>query len=631
MARVVTDTGTGSVMADLVGRHGAAGFPELHAWTVAHPAQFWREAWDDLGIVGDPGDVIVEGEGFLGTSFFPQARLNVVDTLLAGDPTSTALVGIDEDGNRRELTVEQVRAEAAAVAGALRAAGVASGDRVAAWTPNTIEAAVFALGALSIGAVVSTASPDFGPVGVIDRFGQVEPTVLMLSAGYTYGGRPIDCLARLPQILAGLPTVTSVVVVGDDASGHVTWDDWLAPYRGLTLEPVPLPFAHPGFILFSSGTTGRPKCIVHSAAGVMLKVLSEQAFHLDIRPADRVMYFTTCGWMMWNWLLCGLGRRATIVLYDGNPGYPALDRLFSVAQEEELTFLGLSAKFIDTVRKSGLDPGADHDLSRLRTIASTGSPLSPDGFDFVQSSVSPSAHLASISGGTDICGCFVAGVPTEPVRRGEIQGPALGLDVAVLRDDGEPAAVGELGELVCRTPFPSVPLGFVGDEDGSRLRAAYFDRFPGVWAHGDFAERTASGGFVIHGRSDATLNANGVRIGTAEIYRIVEGLEEITEALAVGQAWDGDTRIVLFVTLAPGADLDDALTRRIRLALREQASPRHVPAVIAAAPELPRTRSSKIAELAVADTINGRTVRDTSALANAGSLDWFADWTRRSD
>jgi acetoacetyl-CoA synthetase len=618
--------GAGSELAGLIARHGARDYADLHRWSVERPAQFWREVWDDLGVVGDPGDVNVEGDGFLGTRFFPRARLNIVDTLLAGDPASTAVVGIDEDGRRRELTVTQLREEVAAVAAALRAAGVESGDRVAAWTPNTIEAAVFALGALSMGAVVSTASPDFGPVGVVDRFGQVEPTVLMLASGYAYGGRPIDCLDRLPEILAGLPTVATAVVVGDDAAGHVTWEDWLAPHRGRALEPVPLPFAHPGFILFSSGTTGRPKCIVHSAAGVLLKVLSEQAFHLDIGPGDRAMYFTTCGWMMWNWLLHGLGRRATIVLYDGNPGYPTLDRLFAIAASEQLTFLGLSAKFIDTVRKSGMRPAELHDLTGVRTIASTGSPLGPAGYDFVQEAVSSSAHLASISGGTDICGCFVAGVPTQPVHRGEIQGPVLGLDVTVLADDGSEAGVGEVGELVCRTPFPSVPLGFVGDDDGSRLRSAYFERFPGVWAHGDFAERTASGGFVIHGRSDAPLNANGVRIGTAEIYRIVEGLEEIEEALAVGQAWDGDSRVVLFVTMAPGAKLDDDLVARIRQALRAQASPRHVPALIVAAPELPRTRSNKLAELAVADTVNGRAVRDTSALANASSLEWFANW-----
>jgi acetoacetyl-CoA synthetase len=369
---------------------------------------------------------------------------------------------------------------------------------------------------------------------------------------------------------------------------------------------------------------------VHSAAGVLLKVLTEQAFHLDIRPGDRALYFTTCGWMMWNWLLCGLGRGATIVLYDGNPGYPAIDRLFAIAESEQLTFLGLSARFIDSVRKSGMRPGDDHDLSGLRTLASTGSPLAPASFDFVSDAVSSTVHVASISGGTDICGCFVAGVPTEPVRRGEIQGPALGLDVVVLNDDGVEAEVGELGELACRTPFPSVPLGFVGDSDGTRLESAYFARFPGVWAQGDFAERTDSGGFVIHGRSDATLNANGVRIGTGEIYRVVDGLDAVAEALAVGQAWEGDTRIVLFVTLRPGWTMDDDLAQQIRRQLREQASPRHVPAVIEVAPELPRTRSNKIAELAVADTVNGRTVRDTSALANPSVLEWFADWAQRS-
>ena len=389
----------------------------------------------------------------------------------------------------------------------------------------------------------------------------------------------------------------------------------------------PIPAQPCSFILFSSGTTGRPKCIVHAAAGVLLKVLSEQAYHLDIRRGDRVMYYTTCGWMMWNWLLMGLGRGAAIVVYDGAPAYPAVDRLFEVADEESLTFLGLSAKFIDSVRKSGIRPAAMHDLSRLRTIASTGSPLGRESFDFLHDAVSASAHLASISGGTDICGCFVAGVPTEPVRRGEIQGPALGLDVTVFDDDGRESPVGETGELVCRGSFPSVPLGFWGDDDRSRFRGSYLERFDDVWAHGDFAVRTPSGGFEILGRSDATLNANGVRIGTAEIYRIVEGFPEVSEALAVGQAWDGDTRVVLFVTMTDGALLDDDLVSRIRLSLREQASPRHVPAVIAAAPALPRTRSNKIAELAVADTVNDRRVRDTSALANPEALAWFAEWT----
>jgi len=617
----------GSALARLIDARSASAFSEVHGWSVAHPDEFWSWAWADLGIVGDPGGTAIAGEGFLGTRFFPEARLNVVDTLLDGPDHDVVLVARDESGARTEHRRDNLRAQVAACAGALRSSGVGAGDRVAAWTPNNAEAVVFALAALSIGAIVSTASPDFGPVGIIDRFGQIEPVLLMLSAHHVHGGRPFSNIDRLPEVLDGLPSVLTVVIVGDQDSAYVSWAEWLAPHSGAALQTTPLPFAHPGFILFSSGTTGRPKCIVHAAAGVLLKVLSEQAYHLDIRRGDRVMYYTTCGWMMWNWLLMGLGRGAAIVVYDGAPAYPAVDRLFEVADEESLTFLGLSAKFIDSVRKSGIRPAAMHDLSRLRTIASTGSPLGRESFDFLHDAVSASAHLASISGGTDICGCFVAGVPTEPVRRGEIQGPALGLDVTVFDDDGRESPVGETGELVCRGSFPSVPLGFWGDDDRSRFRGSYLERFDDVWAHGDFAVRTPSGGFEILGRSDATLNANGVRIGTAEIYRIVEGFPEVSEALAVGQAWDGDTRVVLFVTMTDGALLDDDLVSRIRLSQREQASPRHVPAVIAAAPALPRTRSNKIAELAVADTVNDRRVRDTSALANPEALAWFAEWT----
>ena len=501
---------------------------------------------------------------------------------------------------------------------------------MAAWTPNNAEVVVYALAALSIGAIVSTASPDFGPAGLVDRFGQVEPVVLLLTAHHQYAGRRFSSVDRLPEVLVGLPSVRTVVIVGGSHEEHPSWAEWLAPHVGLSLETTPLPFAHPGFILFSSGTTGRPKCIVHAAAGVLLKVLSEQAYHLDIRRGDRVLYYTTCGWMMWNWLLVALARGAAIVLYDGAPAHPSTDQLFKIAADESLTFLGLSAKFIDAVRKSGIRPSALHDLTALRTIASTGSPLSRESFDFLHDDVSEAAHPASISGGTDICGCFVAGVPTEPVHRGEIQGPALGLAVTVFDDDGAEALVGETGELVCRAPFPSVPLGFWGDHDRSRFRGAYLDRFEEVWAHGDFAVRTPSGGFEILGRSDATLNANGVRIGTAEIYRIVERFPEVAEALAVGQAWDGDTRVVLFVTMTDGRDLDPEVVDRIRTALREQASPRHVPALIVAAPGLPRTLSNKIAELAVADTVNHRRVRDTSALANPEVLGWYAEWAASS-
>jgi acetoacetyl-CoA synthetase len=621
------------LMQRLIERHGCSGFDDLHRWSVEHPASFWREAWDDLGVVGDPGGESVVGSGFLDTTWFPTARLNIVDTLLAGPRDDEVLVAWAEDVPRRALTRGELREEVAACAAALRASGVGSGDRVAAWMPNVPETVIFGLGALAIGAVVSTASPDFGPVALVDRFGQIEPTVLLVSTRYRYGGRDFDLCDRIAEVEAQLPTVRTTVVVGPEGDGRrdarhrIGWEAWLAPHRGAPLVTEPLPFDHPGFILFSSGTTGRPKCMIHSAAAVLLKVLSEQGYHLDVEPGDRMLYATTCGWMMWNWLLCGLGRGATIVLVDGSPGHPGLDRLWALASTERLTFLGVSAALIDSWRGSGLRPSADHDLTALRTVASTGSPLAAVGFDWVAEAVSPDVHLASISGGTDLCGCLVLGVPTEPVRRGEIQGPALGLDVVVLRADGSPAETGEDGELVCRTPFPTVPLGFWGDDDGARLFDAYFARFPGLWAHGDHARRTPSGGFEILGRLDATLNAKGVRIGTAEIYRVVTALPEIVDALAVAQPHGNDTRIVLFVVLAPEAVLDEELVGRIRRDLREQASPRHVPALIAAAPELPRTRSSKLVELAVTDIVAGRPVRDVSSVANPESLRWFEEWT----
>jgi acetoacetyl-CoA synthetase len=626
-----------SVLARLIDERHDPGYASLHAWSVRDRPAFWRRAWHDCGVVGEPGPRTVAGSGFFDTAFFPDARLNVVDTLLAGPEDVEALVGIAEDGARRSMTRGEVKDAVAAVAAALEAIDVRALDRVAAWVPNIPEAAIFALGALSVGAVVSTASPDFGPTGVVDRFGQIEPVVLLIADHYSYGGRVIDCRRRLPEILSGLPSVRTVVIVGGDPDGGgeadggsgdltVGWDAWLAPHAGVALAPVPLPFDHPGFVLFSSGTTGKPKCIVHRAAGVLLKVLSEQVYHLDVRPGDRVLYFTTCGWMMWNWLLCALGTGATVVLFDGNPMYPAPDRLFAIAEDERLTFLGVSAKFLDSARKAGLRPGATFDLAALRTVASTGSPLSPEGFDFVVESVSPSAHLASISGGTDICGCFVIGVPTLPVVRGELQAAALGMAVDIFDESGQSVPVGVKGELVCTAPFPSQPLGFWGDADGSRFRAAYFERFPDAWAHGDFIARTESGGYVIYGRSDATLNANGVRIGTAEIYRVVEQFDEVIEAIAVAQEWDSDTRVVLFVVLRPGVTLDDALERRLGAAIRAQASPRHVPGCLVQVPEIPRTRSNKLAELAVTDIINARPVRDTAALANPAALAWFAEW-----
>jgi acetoacetyl-CoA synthetase len=611
------------LMETAIMRHGFANFRELHRWSIENPDDFWREAWDELGIVGERGTRTTRGSGFEETEWFPDARLNIVDTLLAGDQTFAALIAHAEDSPRRSLTRGELRQQVAACAAALRASGVQLGDRVVAWTPNIAETVIFALGALSIGAVVSTASTDFGPAALVDRFGQIEPTVLLAAASYRYGGKQGLLAESIAQVVSDLPTLTTVIVIGASDT-HPTWEDWLSPHRDAELATTPLPFNHPGFILFSSGTTGRPKCIVHSAAGVLLKVLSEQGYHLDVRQGDTMLYATTCGWMMWNWLVCGLGRGATIVLCDGSPGYPDISRLWAIAHEERLTFLGVSAALIDSWRRAELEPRKTFDLSTLRTIASTGSPLAATGYDWVADAVSPGVHVASIAGGTDLCGCLVLGVATEPVIRGEIQGPALGLDVTVLRSDGTETEVSDEGELVCRTPFPSVPLTFWGDTDGSRRHSAYFDRFPGLWAHGDYAKRTPSGGFEILGRLDATLNVKGVRIGTAEIYRVVLSIHGVLEAMAIEQPDGDDSRVVLFAVLEQ--PLSAELEGLIRSTLRTQASPRHVPAVIVEVPELPRTRSGKMTELAVADIVTGRPERDTSSLANPECLTWFREW-----
>ena len=615
------------LMDNAITRHGFAGFREFHRWSIENPDDFWREAWDELGIVGVRGERTTRGGGFEGTEWFPDARLNIVDTLLAGDPRFEALISHAEDSPRRSLTLGELRTEVAACASALRASGVQVGDRVVAWTPNVVETIVFALGALSIGAVVSTASTDFGPAALVDRFGQIEPTVLLASESSRYGGKEIPLADSIAQVVSELPTLTTIVVIGA-SDAHTTWEEWLSPHHGSELLPTALPFNHPGFILFSSGTTGRPKCIVHSAAGVLLKVLSEQGYHLDVRPGDTMLYATTCGWMMWNWLLCGLGRGATIVLCDGSPGYPDISRLWAIANEERLTFLGVSAALIDSWRRAAIEPRHNFDLSALRTIASTGSPLAATGYDWVADAVSADVTVASIAGGTDLCGCLVLGVDTEPVVRGEIQGPALGLDVTVFRSDGSEAAVSEEGELVCRTPFPSIPLMFWGDDDGSRRHRAYFGRFPGIWAHGDYARRTPSGGFEILGRLDATLNVNGVRIGTAEIYRVVLSIPGVLEAMAIEQPDRDSARVVLFVIV--DQPLNDEMEVLIRTTLRTQASPRHVPAIIVDVPELPRTRSGKMTELAVADIVTGRPERDTSSLANPECLQWFRAWTAAS-
>ncbi|HMQ92229.1 MAG TPA: acetoacetate--CoA ligase [Amaricoccus sp.] len=516
---------------------------------------------------------------------------------------------------------------------ALAALGIGEGDRVAGLLPNIPEAVVAMLATVSLGAVWSSASPDFGVRGVLDRFGQIEPKVLITVDGYRYVGKDIDLAGKLAELQPFLPTVVRCVVVGHLSNGHaaaqalangVTWTEFTAPHPPAPLRFAQLPFDHPLVILYSSGTTGAPKCIVHRA-GVLLQHLKELGLHADVRRGDRLFYFTTLGWMMWNWLVSGLARGATLMLFDGSPFHPGPNVLFDYAEAERVTHFGTSAKYLDTLRKSGLRPRETHDLSSLRAVFSTGSPLAPEAFDYVYDAINPDLHLASISGGTDILSCFVLGDPTRPVLRGEIQGPGLGLAIEVRDAAGGPAPAAAKGELVCAAPFPAMPLGFWGDDGGARYHAAYFERFPGVWCQGDFAETTANGGFVIHGRSDATLNPGGVRIGTAEIYAEVEKVPEVRECVAIGQDWDGDVRVVLFVALHPGAMLDDVLVGRIKSGIRAGSSPRHVPARIVAVADIPRTKTGKVTELAVSDVVHGRVVTNREALANPEALELFRD------
>jgi acetoacetyl-CoA synthetase len=611
----------------------------LHDWSVRDPGAFWQRMWAYGGVIGEPGDSAFDaGDGSVrGAHFFPNSSVSYAENALAHreGAGNDAIVAITEHGERSSYTWAELRAEVAALAAALKADGVQPGDRVAAYMPHVAETVITFLAANAIGATFTSTSSDFGVAGVVDRFGQTRPTVLVAADGYRYGGKSFDCLARIAEIAALLPTLRRTVVVGvlqaepevAGISAGVRWRDYLGASAGAPLQFTRLPGDHPVYILYSSGTTGKPKCITHRALGVLLMHLKEQQLHCDVRAGDRVLYFTTCGWMMWNWLVSVLASGATAVLYDGNPAHPTASILFDIAERERLTLLGVSAKYVDSVHKAGVRPIDTHDLSALRTVCSTGSPLSEEGFRWVYEAMKPDVHLASISGGTDLCGCFVGGDPTRPVYAGEIQGPALGMAVAVFDTAGEPVAEpGVKGELVCTAPFPSVPVGFWGDDEaGSKFAAAYFDRFPGVWAHGDFASWTERGGMVIHGRSDATLNAGGVRIGTAEIYAQVEHIPGVVEAVAVGQEWDDDTRIVLFVKLAPGGQLTDALQAEIRARLRANASPRHVPARIVQVGDVPRTRSNKISELAVADVVNGREVRNTEALANPESLADYRD------
>ncbi len=611
-----------SRMAALQQRLGFTEYAQLHAWSIAHPEAFWQLIWDDCSVIGSSTGLPAR----VGARWFPNAHLNFAENLLRRRDHSTAIVFWGEDRVQHRLTHAELYAETARLAAAFKAIGIVPGDRIAAWTPNIPETLIAMLAASSLGAIWASASPDFGVQGVLDRFQQIEPKVLIAADGYFYNGKQIDTLERLRDIAAAIPSLQRVIVVPyagpataiSEIPHAQSWSGFTA-VDAAEIEFAQLPFHHPLYILFSSGTTGAPKCIVHGAGGTLLQHLKEHQLHCDIRPGDRLFYYTTCGWMMWNWLVSGLASQAEILLYDGSPSVHENRILFEYAEAERITHFGTSAKFIDTLAKAEFKA---QPLPHLRTIFSTGSPLSPAGFDYVYSHIKPDVALQSISGGTDIVSCFVLGCPTRPVYRGEIQCRGLGMAVDVYDPEGRPVR-GEKGDLVCTQPFPSMPVGFWNDDDDRAYRAAYFDRYPGVWCHGDYAEITAHDGVIIYGRSDAVLNPGGVRIGTAEIYRHVEALPEIVESIAIGQEWEGDVRVVLFVKLREGAALDEELEKRIRTTIRNNTTPRHVPARIVAVPDIPRTKSGKIVELAVREKVHGRPVKNVEALANPEALCYF--------
>jgi acetoacetyl-CoA synthetase len=638
------------------GSKGVKDFDSLYRWSVERPEAFWPEVWRFCGVVAEefpgrePWDEVVVGldrmappDPKLGPRWFPGARLNFAENLLRYRDEKPALVFWNERGRQRELSYAELQDEVALVAAGLRQEGLIPGDRVAGFLPNLPETVIAMLATTSLGAVWSSCSPDFGANGVLDRFGQIRPRVLFCADGYRYAEKEIDSLARVREVREKIPEIERVVVVPylrkrpeiGGINDAVVWDEWVGKRdaelpHGLPADPLPrlealqrFDFDHPTYILYSSGTTGLPKCMVHGAGGTLLQHLKELVLHTDLRREDRIFYFTTCGWMMWNWLVSSLAVGATVVLYDGAPLSPP-QLLWDLVAREGVTIFGTSAKYLALAEKEGLEPGRTHDLSRLRAILSTGSPLAGHSYDYVYDKVKRDLHLASISGGTDIVSCFALGNPTGPVWRGELQTRGLGMSVDVLDPEGRPIRDAE-GELVCTRPFPSMPVAFWDDPTSAKYQAAYFDHYPGVWRHGDWARLTRHGGLIILGRSDATLNPGGVRIGTAEIYRQVEQLPEVIESLVVGQDWQGDVRIVLFVRLREGAALDEALVRRIRDRIREHATPHHVPRKILHVSDIPRTISGKITELAVREVIHGRPVGNLDALANPQALDLFRD------
>jgi acetoacetyl-CoA synthetase len=614
---------------------GARGKPAsdcdaLYRWSIEEPAAFWDALWEFADVAGErgAGPALADGDRMPGARWFPGARLNFAENLLRGPEPEPAIVFRNERGDRRELTWGELRAESARIAAGLSRDGVGPGDVVAGFLPNVPEAAIAMLATASLGATWTSCSPDFGVQGVLDRFGQVKPKVLFTADGYFYAGKTVDSPALVAGVLDSLPSVERVVVVPYVSpagnGGTTARSQRFADYgeRGANARFERLPFDHPLYILYSSGTTGVPKCIVHGAGGTLLQHLKEHLLHTDVKPGDRLFFFTTCGWMMWNWLASALASEATIVLYDGSPLHPGPEVLWQMAADEAVTIFGTSPRYLAALEQAAYRPRERHGIATLRTVLSTGSPLGPEQYDFVAAAIGPDVQLASISGGTDIVSCFALGNPLLPVYRGELQCRGLGMKVEVRDETGRPVT-GEKGELVCAAPFPSMPLGFWNDPDGTRYRAAYFERYPGVWHHGDYALLTERGGLVILGRSDAVLNPGGVRIGTAEIYRQVELVPEVQESVVIGQETGHDVRVVLFVRLREGLQLDTALAERIRRQIRANTTPRHVPAKILQVPEIPRTLSGKVVELAVREAVHGRPVKNTDALANPAALEHF--------
>lgn len=613
-----------------------ADFQELYDWSIQEQDKFWQSVWKFCGVIaGMQGTTVIENpEDIEQARFFPQARLNYAENLLQYTGSHDAIVFWGEDKVKHRLSWDTLRQQVASLAAALRHHGIKPGDRIAGFVPNTPESVVAMLATASVGAVWSSCSPDFGIEGVLDRFEQIEPRIIFSADGIYYKGKVFDCTEKLKQIVQKLPTVEKTIV-WHYAGGELpmdqipygqSWDEFIEDEKQATLQFEQLPFNHPLFIMFSSGTTGKPKCIVHCAGGVLLEHLKEHQLHCDIKPGDRLFYYTTCGWMMWNWQVSALASGATILLFDGSPFTPTPNILFDYADAEKMTLFGTAAKYIDAIAKEGLKPSKTHQLKDLRMLTSTGSPLVPEAFDYIYQNIKENICLASISGGTDIIGCFVLGNPIGPVWRGELQTRSLGMAVNVFNEDGKPV-VGEKGELVCTSAFPSKPLGFWNDPAGQKYHDAYFARFKNVWHHGDFVELTAHQGMMIFGRSDAVLNPGGVRIGTAEIYRQVEQIDQILESIAVGQDWRGDVRVILFVKLREGESLNENLIKDIKKKIRDNASPRHVPEKIIQIPDIPRTRNGKIVELAVREIIHNRPVKNIEALSNPEALDYYKDIT----